>query len=113
MGRKTLVAVVTAVAVVVVALAVALVVGLRSDDGGGSGSGIPDATSDPDGLGDDPELDDYAEECHDGDMQSCDDLFNESPLGSAYELYGGSCAGRQSNTDARQVYCMDAFPPAS
>ncbi|MBN1091642.1 hypothetical protein JKP75_03065 [Blastococcus sp. TML/M2B] len=113
-NRKVLVTVLSVVAVAIVALAVALVVGLRSDDeGSDGGSSIPAATSEPEGLGDDPELDDYAEECHDGDMQACDDLFNQSPVGSAYELYGGSCAGRQSNTDARQVYCVDAFPPAS
>jgi hypothetical protein len=108
--------IVAGVAVLIIGLAVALVVGLRSDDGGGSGSddsGIPEATSDPDGLGDDPELDGYAEDCHDGDMVACDDLFRLSPLGSAYELYGGSCAGRQSNSEARAVYCVDAFPPAS
>jgi hypothetical protein len=113
-NRKLVIGLVAGVAVVIAALAVALVVGLRSDDGSGrSGSTIPDATSDPEGLGDDPELDDYAEECHDGDMQACDDLFELSPLDSAYELYGGSCAGRQPNAEARSVYCVDAFPPAS
>jgi hypothetical protein len=104
--------------VLLAGLAVALVVGLRSDDdegssGGDGDSSIPAATSEPEGLGDDPEFDRYAEDCYDGDMQACDDLFRESPAGSAYELYGGSCAGRQSNTEARAVYCVDAFPPAS
>lgn len=116
-SRKLVVGIVAGVAVLIIGVAVALVVALRSDDGGGSSgsddSGIPEATSDPDGLGDDPELDRYAEDCHDGDMTACDELFLESPLGSAYELYGGSCAGRQSNTDARTVYCVEAFPPAS
>jgi len=117
-------------ALVVAGLAVALFVGLGSDDDnagsdrgdrGGSGgsegsssdSSIPEATSEPDGLGDDPELDEYAEECYDGDMEACDDLYKESPRSSAYELYGGTCAGRQPNADSSEVYCVDAFPPAS
>lgn len=112
-SRKAVVSVVAAVAVVVVALAVALVVGQGDDGGGSSGSGIPDATSDPEGLGDDRDLDDFAENCHDGDMEACDELYRYSPRNSAYELFGGTCAGRQPNSDARSVYCVDAFPPAS
>ncbi|MGY2127613.1 hypothetical protein [Blastococcus sp. SYSU DS0617] len=104
-------------ALAIAGLAVALFLGLRSGDGGEAGSGsdssIPAATSEPEGLGDDPELDDYAEECHGGDMAACDELFRKSPEYSAYELYGGTCAGRQSNSDARDVYCVEAFPPAS
>ncbi len=114
-SRRLVAGIVAGAALLIVAFAVALVVGLRSDDGSGSGgnSSIPEATSDPDGLGDDAELDSYAEDCHDGDMEACDDLFRFAPLDSAYELYGGSCAGRQSNSEARAVYCVDAFPPAS
>ena len=105
-------------ALVVTGLAVALFVWSGSDDdgdGGGSGgdSSIPSASSEPEGLGDDAELDGYAEECHDGDMEACDDLYRESPRSSAYELYGGTCAGRQPNADASKVFCVDAFPPAS
>jgi len=119
-GATSTVAIVLAAlaAVVVAGLAVALFVGLGSDDdgdGGGSGgdSSIPAATSEPGGLGDEPELDEYAEECFDGDMEACDDLYWESPTDSAYELYGGTCAGRQPNADAFDVLCVDAFPPAS
>jgi hypothetical protein len=105
-------------ALVVAGLAVALFVGLGSDDDGGSGgsggdSSIPAATSEPDGLGDDADLDQYADDCYDGDMGACDDLYRESPRSSAYELYGGTCAGRQPNADASKVFCVDAFPPAS
>ena len=67
----------------------------------------------PDELSMTTALDDYAEECHGGDMEACDDLYRESPRSSAYELYGGTCAGRQPNADASKVYCVDAFPPAS
>jgi len=98
-----------------IGLAVALFVGLGSDDDDGSGGdpSIPAAASEPDSLGDDPDLDDYAEDCYDGDMGACDDLYRESPRSSAYELYGGTCAGRQPNADASKVFCVDAFPPAS
>jgi hypothetical protein len=98
-------------AVLAVALAVALFVGVRSDENGsGGGSSIPAATSDPAGLGDDAELDGLAESCYDGDMQACDDLFWNSEAGSAYELYGGTCAGRQPNSAAQTVFCTEAFP---
>ena len=106
-------------ALVVAGVAVALFVGLGSDEddgddgGSGGGSSIPAASSEPEGLGDDPEFDEYAEECYDGDMEACDDLYWASPPDSAYELYGGTCAGRQPNADASEVLCVDAFPPAS
>jgi len=119
-GTTSTVAIVLAAlaALVVAGLAVALIVGLGSDDysdGGVSGgnSSVPAATSEPEGLGDEPELDEYAAECFDGDMEACDDLYWESPTDSAYELYGGTCAGRQPNADAFDVLCVDAFPPAS
>lgn len=114
-SRKLVVGLMAGLALLIAVVAVALVVVLRSDgdSSGGSGSAIPEATSDPEGLGDDPLFDDYAEDCHDGDMEACDDLFRESPLGSAYELYGGTCAGRQSDTDAREIFCVRAFPPAA
>ena len=56
---------------------------------------LPDPTGTPQGLGNDPLLDDLATACYIGDMQSCDDLFDESDAGSDYETYGDSCAGRQ------------------
>ena len=64
----------------------------------------------PDGLGDDPVLNQYAQSCYDGDMQACDDLYNESEVDSVYETYGGTCAGRQPTSDSDVVYCVDAFP---
>ncbi len=48
----------------------------------------------PGDLGPDPVLDGYAQECFDGDLQSCDDLFTESPPLSDYEEYALSCGGR-------------------
>jgi hypothetical protein len=71
---------------------------------------IPEATETPDGLGDDPVLDELAQSCYDGDMQACDDLYSQSEEDSAYELYGGTCAGRQEVSASDTVYCTDAFP---
>lgn len=48
----------------------------------------------PGDLGEDDELDALAEECFDGDVAACDQLFFESPAGSDYEAYGDSCGGR-------------------
>jgi hypothetical protein len=68
---------------------------------------IPPPTEQPDGLGTDPELDELAEECYDGEMRSCDDLYQRSPTDSAYETYGDTCAGRQPEHTRR--YCTDVF----
>ena len=45
-------------------------------------------------TGPDPVLNAYAQGCFEGDYQSCDDLFFESPPMSEYEEYGGTCGGR-------------------
>ena len=62
-------------------------------------------------MGDDPQFNVLADECYDGDMQSCDDLYNgtldDSSL-SAYTLYGDTCAGRQDQ--GTRKLCTDTFP---
>jgi hypothetical protein len=73
-------------------------------------SGVPPAGDPPDGLGNDPVLDRYAQSCYDGDMTACDTLYNDSEAGSDYETYGGTCAGRQPINNSDVVYCTDAFP---
>jgi hypothetical protein len=80
-----------------------------SDPPASSGS-IPPATVTPDGLGDDPVFDQLAQECYDGDMQACDDLWSQSEPDSLYELYGGTCAGRQDVSESDTVFCTVAFP---
>jgi len=67
----------------------------------------PPPTQEPVGLGTDGHLDNLASNCHGGSMQACDDLFDESPVGSQYELYGDTCAGRQPAGTG--LYCSDAF----
>ena len=54
---------------------------------------LPDGQA-PGTLGDDADLDDLAEECFDGDMDSCDELYGDSPSGSDYEVYAVTCGGR-------------------
>ena len=84
--------------------------GSSSSSSADGASGIPPATVPPDGLGDDPILDQYAQGCYHGDMDACDTLYNESQADSTYETYGGTCAGRQPVGNSDVVYCTDAFP---
>ncbi|MGH9139143.1 MAG: hypothetical protein ACRD0G_19205 [Acidimicrobiales bacterium] len=80
-----------------------------ADDGGDVGNvEIGDAEEPPE-LGD-PEAQDLADECFDGDMQACDDLitFAESPDDDVYE-YSGTCGGRVDLDDA----LTDPDDPAS
>ncbi len=68
----------------------------------------------PDNLGDDPELDDLAQSCFDGDLVACDHLYLQSPIDSEYETYGDTCGGRQDEGTGR--YCgltPQAAPPSS
>jgi hypothetical protein len=60
-----------------------------SGDIGDDGAGRP--AEPPTG---DAEFDDLADDCYQGDMRSCDELFNLSPVGSDYEEYGDTCGGR-------------------
>jgi branched-chain amino acid transport system substrate-binding protein len=60
--------------------------------GGGSDDDLFDSGASS--YGDDPELDALWDACEAGDDVACDDLYWESPLGSEYESFGLSCAGR-------------------
>jgi Pericardin like repeat len=112
-SSTTLIALIVAGVLVVAGIGVALWFGLRGNDGatdtGTDAGGIPAATQEPIGLGSDPVMDGYARDCYDGDMGACDDLFMESPSDSAYETYGGTCAGRQPVAVSDQIFCVDAF----
>jgi hypothetical protein len=72
------------------------------------GENIPPATVPPEGLGDDPDLDELAQLCFDGSMESCDLLFGASEEGTVYKAYGDTCAGRQP--EGTQLLCTTAFP---
>ncbi|WP_369136769.1 hypothetical protein [Modestobacter versicolor] len=67
----------------------------------------PVAVREPAGLGEDPGLDRLAQECHDGRMRACDDLYTDSPVGSDYEDYGDTCAGRRGG--GAWSFCADVF----
>ncbi|MBA3289219.1 MAG: hypothetical protein H0U21_14590 [Acidimicrobiia bacterium] len=69
---------------------------------------LPAATRTPDGLGDDDELDALARRCYEGDMRSCDRLWEDAEQGTEYLDYGDTCAGRQPA--ATQAYCVNTFP---
>ncbi len=65
-----------------------------------SGSG----TDVVDDYGSDSELDALYDACTAGHGEACDDLFWQSPVGSAYEAYGDTCGGR---FEPGTVFCTD------
>ena len=104
---------VAALTALVVVLATVLIVGSGSGPGTGPLPSRPDpvpapaATLAPTGLGDDAALDRLAQQCSDGQMNPCDDLYDESFPGSDYEAYGDTCAGRRP--PGQDTYCGDVF----
>lgn len=52
-------------------------------------------------YGSDSFLDRLWDECEAGDFISCDDLYDESPVGSEYEYFGDTCGYRNDPSD----YC--------
>ncbi|MEM9131285.1 MAG: hypothetical protein AAGE88_03010 [Actinomycetota bacterium] len=72
----------------------------------------------PHTLGDDANLDELWLQCEAGYGRACDDLFDRSPLGSAYEEYGLTCGGRGEIFDCQaeldgvlDPYVIDGWPP--
>lgn len=59
--------------------------------------------------GDDPALNALAQECFDGTMSACDDLWSMSPVDSDYESYGDTCGGRIAAEDVDRRFCVDIF----
>ncbi len=68
-------------------------------------------TPDPDPVvfDSDPVLNQIAQNCFDGSMAACDDLYLQSPVDSEYENYGNTCGGRIEEADVRQRLCVDIF----
>ena len=81
------------------------------EDGGApdaaTGEGFDHSTAALRVLGDDPELDELAVDCHQDDLASCDDLFVQSPDGSLYEAYGATCGARLDEPTNR--ICVDVL----
>ena len=71
--------------------------------GGAAATTVP--PSPPTGLGTDAHLDALAQQCHDGSLLACDQLFDLAPSGSGYEEYGMTCGGRVKSFDISA--CMD------
>jgi hypothetical protein len=86
-----------------------------SGDDGEAGDSADDAeagrpTDPPTGQA---EFDDLADDCYQGEMQACDELYNVTPPGSEYEEYGDTCGGRWP-TSARPsctAVIPDPLPP--
>jgi hypothetical protein len=53
------------------------------------------------------ELTALAQDCYEGSMEACDDVFRDSPLGSELEDYGNTCGGRMPEPRGR--YCVNAI----
>ena len=73
------------------------------------GGEIPPPTEEPDGLGDDAELNALANDCYDGDMQACDDLLydrSEARIG----LRALRRHVRRPPAGGHVVYCTVTFP---
>lgn len=56
-------------------------------------------------FGDDGDFDALWLSCDAGAMQACDDLYQDSPVGSEYELFGATCGAR---FDDPPEFCVDA-----
>ena len=50
-------------------------------------------------LGDDEALNELANQCFEGDMEACDDLFAQTPVDSDLEAYSQTCGGRIEEVD--------------
>jgi hypothetical protein len=59
----------------------------------------------PTGLGADATLDRYAQDCFEGDLQACDDLYFLSTPMTGYEEYAVTCGGR--TRAYALMYCPD------
>lgn len=69
---------------------------------------IPPGQDPRDILGDDEADDALANECFDGNLESCDQLFVDTPAGSDLEAYAQTCGGRIDEQDA-SPFCAARF----
>jgi hypothetical protein len=61
----------------------------------------------PYAFGDDGDLDQLWLSCESGAMQACDDLYQQSPVGSEYETFGATC-GEIFEMENAPEFCVDA-----
>lgn len=82
----------------------------------------PPSTTDPEGgeevdhgppteppAFDDPELTAQGDDCYEGDMEACTDIYIASGFDTPEETYGQTCGGRTAEDDF--VYCPDIEDP--
>jgi len=70
--------------------------------------GMPPGEDPSDILGSDDALNDLANQCFQGDMHACDDLYLDTPVGSDLESYAQTCGGRSE--DEQNGGCPQRFP---
>ncbi len=72
--------------------------GGRQPRGGGACTEMA-ADGEPYTYGDDPWLDELWDGCNGEDFGACQVLYEEAPIGSEYEWFGGSCGGRLDSAE--------------
>lgn len=80
------------------------------DNGGNNGTNgdLPAGLDPRNILGDDQALNDLANQCFDGDMGACDQLFLDTPVDSDLEAYSQTCGGRIDEVDGNP-HCAARF----
>lgn len=66
--------------------------------------------AEPFAYGDDPALDALYDQCGAGDLAACDQLWNESPVGSDYEAFAFTCGG---TTEGGSTCATEAVDPST
>lgn len=72
--------------------------GRRAAGSPGSCVDAADGSAIPLTYGDDPVLDELWDSCEAGELDSCDDLYSQSPGDSEYLAFGGSCGNRGNDS---------------
>src|SRR5690606_40150648 len=68
-------------------------------------------SGEPFGYGDDPAFDLLWSSCAAGDGVACDDLFFQTPIGSAYEAFGRVCSDL-TEVEIGRASCRERVVPA-
>ena len=85
--------------------------GTTDTTAGGGNEDVPPGQDPRNILGDDQTLNDLANQCFDGDMGACDDLFAQTPVDSDLEAYSQTCGGRIDEVEGAP-HCVARFGAA-
>jgi hypothetical protein len=78
-----------------------------------STTAFPATPAAPNVYGDDAALDGLWDACADGDFNACDELYYDSPSGSAYSTFGSTCGDREPETSGKCIFVqLDALRDA-